>query len=179
MIMKKLFCGMCMVWFAGVVVGVYCDCLESKAEAQVKGTNIRSAEAQAKLRELEIQRMIAKSQIENKEFYLGGIKKGYKGTPNWIDCKVLSVVDDNNLLVVLSNSRTGKESVTVWLSVPTTEDLVDGSHWRGGEWYQKVEANMFKVIGTKRYKTIYGNTKTVYHIEAYLDKDVPILNKKK
>lgn len=67
---------------------------------------------------------------------------------------VRQVIDDNNVIITMEVS--GKD-VWLWLVRPT-EGLVDDRDYLTGD-------ILFEVVGTKRYTTVLGGTKTVHQLQ--------------
>jgi hypothetical protein len=68
---------------------------------------------------------------------------------------VLQVIDDENVLVeVTTYSGLGNRQETWWLTHVSTEGVVDGKDYGWGD-------ELFTYVGTKRYKTAIGGTRTV------------------
>jgi hypothetical protein len=97
------------------------------------------------------------------DFPLADMRVGRTGSMTWVNAKVLQVVDDDKMLVVLSDARTLRGGKVVLLKC-STKDIVDGQHWSGGEWERYTGSSKQKVAGTYRYRTRSG-TRTVYVLE--------------
>jgi hypothetical protein len=139
---------------------------------QVRGVDIRSAEAQSRIQQYNQNNGLNQARIKG-EFVLTSLKVGYKGVPSFIDCRIISVVDETNVVAELTDARVGNRSrVVVWLKVYTSKNVVDGTRIiHGKDWFKYIGAKKLKVIGTKRYETVNGGYRTVYEVEAYRDND--------
>jgi hypothetical protein len=69
--------------------------------------------------------------------------------------EVVQVVDASNVIVKM-HSIVGDET-WLWLKMPT-EGIVDDKTYAAGD-------RIFEVLGTKRYRTVLGGTKTLFELE--------------
>jgi hypothetical protein len=129
------------------------------ALAQVRGTDANSAEA---LSRIAAQRAkLAPAAVG--ELTVTGLKKGAKGRPERIDAKVMQVIDEGQMLVGIEDARTGGGRFSTWIMLKCpTDEIVDGKHWRGGQWKAVTGSDVLEVLGTTTYKTAGGSTKTVF-----------------
>ncbi len=102
-----------------------------------------------------------------------GLKEGARGTPTWIDAKVMQVIDDGQMLVGIEDARTGDGRYSTWVMVKCpTKGITDGKFWRGGSWEKVTGSNVLNVTGTTTYKTAIGGTKTVFVVEPMSKKEL-------
>jgi hypothetical protein len=88
----------------------------------------------------------------------GGVSGRMEISNTWGE--VLQVIDDDNMLVIISNAD---EHVTVWCKFPT-RDITDG---KKDFLANIIRADKVTVTGTTRYRTPGGGTRTVFVLEPY------------
>jgi flagellar biosynthesis GTPase FlhF len=136
------------------------------AAAQVPATRAGSAEALERIREQQT-RMAAQTPGRG-ELNVASLQVGARGTPTWIDAKVKQMIDEGRMFVGLEDSRTGDGHYSTWVMVKCpTAGITDGKFWRGGQWKEVTGSEVLTVTGTTTYKTVLGDSKTVFVLEPY------------
>lgn len=131
------------------------------------GQAAKAGSADARERIQKQQDAFADSKGEPGELTVAGLKVGAKGWPSRIDAKVQQVIDANSMLVGIEDARTNSGRYTTWIMVKCpTAGITDGKFWRGGQWKDLADTNVWEVTGTTTYKTLTG-TKTVFVVEPY------------
>ena len=138
--------------------------LSSVGYGQVPAVEAGSAEAAQRLEEH--RRRAAAQRAESGELLVTGLKVGARGIPRHIDAKVMQVIDENQMLVGIEDSRTGKGRYGIWVMLKcSTKGVTDGKFWRGGQWKDVAGSEGLSVTDTTTYTTAGGGTKTVFVVE--------------
>ena len=78
--------------------------------------------------------------------------------------EVLQIIDANNMIVQMEMMSRGIFD-SLWLEIPTSGKADERNYLTGDQ--------VFEVVGTKRYETAIGGTKTIFHLRRFDWKDQP------
>lgn len=137
---------------------------------QLRGTQAGSADALQRIAE---QRALMNAQRQvSGQLSVSGLKVGAKGVPTFVDAKVMQVIDENNMLIGIEDSRVGRGRYTKWVMLKCpTKGITDGQFWRGGGWKEVTGSSALSVTRTTTYVTAIGATKTVLVLEPMSKKE--------
>ncbi len=98
------------------------------------------------------------------EIPVNGFAVGVYGIPYHIRARVIQVVDSNQMIVGVKDTRTAVIGYPIWIMFKyPTAGITDGARLRI---WDQFEANPIIVTGTRTYKTASGGTKTLFVVEV-------------
>lgn len=111
---------------------------------------------------------LATLQKNNPPYYrkltVAGLTVDNYGIPDFIDAKVVQVVDADKMIVGVEDAHTADGGYRKWIMVKLpTAGITDGQFWR--TWDKLIGKNGLLVSGTTTYKTAGGSSKTVPVVE--------------
>lgn len=103
-----------------------------------------------------------------KELAVPGMAAGQEGAMTRFLGRCVQVIDKEQMLVSVRDTRSGQYAV-LWLKGCITTDVTDGQTWRHAEWGRVTGFGAYKVTGTKTYNSVDGATSTVFVLEPVFE----------